>query len=169
MKNELVARKVDLLFAWSCIMILLAASVLTAAGQGSDTASQDRAFCVGTGQLYRTTPMLNMGQPICQFPDGSWCDAHAFATGQCSQGFYNPYFYNTPQGTLDAAAASRMCRSSGGRVESVHTPYGDVDLCVFPDGSSVDLRALYNGASGIYNGTLRNDWFNYAYYWLNAP
>jgi len=71
---------------------------------------------------------------------------------------------------------------AGGRVENVHTAYGDVNLCVFPDGSSVDLRGLYNGVyngdygefynrpyngyyDGIYGG---NNWYYWAYSWLNA-
>lgn len=172
MTNELGTSKENFLFAGFCIAILIAASALTAAGAGPDASSQDRASCVGMGHLYRTTPGFNNGQPICQFLDGSWCDAHAFATGQCfpgSYGPYNPYIYNIPQRTLNLADASQICRNTGGRVENVHTPYGDVDLCVFPDGSSVDLRALYYGAYGTYNGALRDDWFHYAYWWLNAP
>ena len=43
---------------------------------------------------------------------------------------------------LDLADATKTCQTRGGRVENVHTPYGDVNLCVFPDGSSVDLRSL---------------------------
>jgi len=46
------------------------------------------------------------------------------------------------------AAATRCCQDNGGRVESVHMPYGDVDLCAFPDGKSVNLWALFSRAGG---------------------
>jgi putative hemolysin len=81
---------------------------------------------------------------------------------------------------LDIAAATKNCEKMGGGVSSVHTPYGDVDLCVFPYGNSIDLRSLvdggfyngfYNGPyNGIYNGYGSGDnWYYWAYPWLNAP
>lgn len=95
----------------------------------------------------------------------------------------NPYYYNTPayanvtQSALDIADETRTCERMGGNVQKVHTTYGDVNLCIFPDGSSIDLPQLangvYSGAPGpvIYsNGIPTNDsWFYYAYSWLNAP
>lgn len=131
------------------------------------------------GYLYRTNPGVNGNQPICQFSDYSWCDANAFATGKCgastsATGFYNPYgvyypyFYDypyyggytyprmTPGQSIDA------CTSAGGNVTSVHTPYGDVDVCRFPNGNIMDLY-------GLSNGLLGDNWYYYAYSYLNAP
>jgi hypothetical protein len=44
---------------------------------------------------------------------------------------------------------------------SANTTYGDVSTCVFPDGSSVDLRGLYNSALGGY-------WPGYDYNYLGS-
>jgi hypothetical protein len=49
---------------------------------------------------------------------------------------------------------TKTCQTRGGQVQNVHTPYGDVNLCVFPDSSSVDLRSLgsavyRNGINGM--------------------
>ena len=166
-------------FAGLCF-ILFAASLPMVTGQAFDTSGPDRAYCVSMGYLYTTSPGVNSGKGVCQFPDNSWCDGHAFFTGDCTNAnsAYNPYFYNNPQGALDIADATKACQKNGGRVENVHTAYGDVNLCVFPDGSSVDLRGLYNGVYGgnygpyygYYNGIYGTDnWYYWAYSWLNAP
>lgn len=155
-------------------------SAVSGSAPATSTASSDRTYCVSMGYLYRTTPGVNGGQPICQFSDYSWCDANAFATGKCgatnsANGFYNPYgtyypyFYDyypyssgnyypgqTPGQAIDA------CTSAGGNITSVHTPYGDVDVCKFPNGSIMDLY-------GMYNGLLGDNWYYYAYNYLNAP
>jgi putative hemolysin len=137
------------------------------------TSESDRAYCVKMGYLYRTTPSINGGQPICQFSDYSWCDANAYATGKCGQvfssnGFYNPYgiyypyYYNYPSEGYTPGRTISACYDRGGRVQNVHTPYGDVDMCVFPDGSMMDIN-------GLYNRLLGDDWQYYAYSFLNAP
>jgi putative hemolysin len=183
-----------------CLCILLAACALSAAGQGTyqpissatqaiDTSGPDRAYCVSNGYLYTSNPAVNGGKPICQFPDGSSCDAHAFFTGNCSgvglASPYNPTFYSS-QGALDIAAGTKECQRLGGGVQSVHTAYGDVDLCVFPGGNSMDLRGLANQAYGYYGpypygtypygtypyynyGPYGDNWYYWAYAWLNAP
>lgn len=184
-----------IMLAGFCISVLLAAFALSAAGQGTyqpisaatqaiDTSVPDRAHCVSSGYLYTKNPALNNGKPVCKFPDGSWCDAHAYFIGNCSgSGLispYNPTFYSSGQGALDLAAGTKECQRLGGGVQSVHTAYGDVNLCVFPDGSTMDLRALANGAYGYYgpylystypynNGPYRDNWYYWAYAWLNAP
>ncbi|OPY48813.1 MAG: hypothetical protein A4E48_02605 [Methanosaeta sp. PtaU1.Bin060] len=177
-----------LLLAVFCISIILASGMPSASGeetyqqissatQAIDTSVPDRAHCVSMGYLYTTKPSLNSGKPVCQFPDGSWCDAHAFFTGNCSSSGlsspYNPSFYSNSQGALDIAAGTKECQRLGGGVQGVHTAYGDVNLCVFPDGSTMDLRALANGAYGYYGPystyPYRDNWYYYAYSWLNAP
>jgi putative hemolysin len=145
----------------------------------SSTSGSDRTYCVSMGYLYRTNPGVNGNQPICQLSDYSWCDANAFATGKCgasigatgfnnSYGNYYPYFYDYPYsnnypytGTTPGAAID-ACTGSGGNVTNVHTPYGDVDVCKFPNGNIMDLNGLYNGFSG-------DKWYYYAYNFLNAP
>ncbi len=195
-----------IVLAGLCISVLLAAFTLSAAGQGTyqvispatqpiDTSGPDRGHCVGNGYLYTTNPAVNGGRPICQFPDGSSCDAHAFFTGNCSgpgaSSPYNPTYYASGQGALDIASGTKECQRLSGGVQSVHTSYGDVNLCVFPDGSTMDLRALANGAYGYYgpypygtypygtysSGTYpyyyyspyRDNWYYSAYAWLNSP
>ena len=156
--------------------------VIGQAGTAS-TSAQDSAYCVGMGYNYATIPGVNGNQPVCQFTDNSWCDAHAFATGTCNLAplsYSSPYYFNTTQSALDIAAETAQCQRMGGSTRTVHTAYGDVDLCVFQDGSSVDLRALntnagltgypgsgYPGpANPFYGG---DSWYYYAYSWLNAP
>ena len=131
-----------------CILIFPAIGLQINASLGFDTSGPDRAHCISMGYLYKTVPGVNNGKAICQFPDGTSCDAHSFFNGDCNansnsyynaslynnpQG-YNPYFNNDPQGALDIAAATKTCEKMGGGVSNVHTPYGDVDLCVFPYG-----------------------------------
>jgi putative hemolysin len=209
--------KLKCLFAVLCISVFLGAGMLAVAAQVLDTSGPDSAYCVDSGYLYTTHPGVNGGRGICQFPDGTWCDAHAFFVGNCTPNpdiyaapgivtpggyivpssnynpyYYNPYyannpyFYNDSQAALDIADATKTCQSMGGGVSSVHTPYGDVRLCVFPDGSSIDLSQLYSGVYGgtvnpvIYangatspivyvNGVPGDFWYYYAYSWLNAP
>lgn len=206
-----------IVLAGLCIGVLLAACMLPAAGQGPyqptssatpissatqaiDTSVPDRAHCVSNGYLYTTNPARNAGKPVCQFPDGSWCDAHAYFTGNCSgvgpASPYNPTFYNSGQGALDFASGTKECQRLGGGVQNVHTTYGDVNLCVFPDGSTMDLRALASGIYGYmgtypsgtypsgtypsgtypsgtypyyYYGPYGNNWYYWAYAWLNSP
>lgn len=184
MKSRLDSKISRLMFVGLCITFILSSSIMIVAGQGptslgayassSSASDSDRNYCVTMGYLYRTSPGLNEGQPICQFSDSSWCDANAFATGECApsraNGFFNkygiyyPYYYDYPYPYtgLTPGAAVDACTSNGGTVSSVHTPYGDVDVCKFPNGRIVDLYDLYNGAWG-------NDWHYYAYSWLNPP
>lgn len=153
--------------------------------QVSGTPAQDSAYCVGQGFNYAVIPGVNGNQPICQFTDNTWCDAHSFATGTCNPyppSYYNPYSFNTTQSALDIADETAQCQRMGGGTRTVHTPYGDVDLCVFPDGSSVDLRSLnsnnvlggYPGSGPAYVSPISpfyggDNWYYYAYSWLNAP
>lgn len=144
----------------------------------STTPSSDRAYCVRMGYLYRTNAGVNNGQPICQFSDYSWCDANAYATGKCglgnsATGFYNPYgiyypylydypyYYNYPY-IMTPGQSINACTNAGGNVSSVHTPYGDVDVCKFPNGNIMNLY-------GAYNGLLGDSWYYYANNYLNAP
>jgi putative hemolysin len=178
------------LLAGLCIALFFACLPSIAAGQAIDTSGPDRAYCISMGYLYTSSPGVNGGKGVCQFPDNSWCDAHSFFIGNCSANAnigYNPYNYNSAQGALDIADATKACQKNGGKVQNVHTSYGDVNLCVFPDGSTIDLRGLYNGIyggyySGPYNGYYNgpyssyyngiygpNNWYYWAYSWLNAP
>jgi len=195
------------------IAAVLASGIFTVSGQvlPASNPGPEGAYCVNSGYLYATVPGVNNGNPICQFPDNSWCDAYAYYLGNCTPSFspsgyvatggavtpsglvvpgsvynpyaINPYYYNSPaysnvtQSALDIADETKTCQSMGGSVQQVHTTYGDVNLCVFPDGSSIDLAQLASGAYGgipgpvVYiNGIPTSDgWFYYAYSWLNAP
>ncbi len=168
MTTKLITKIEESSLVWLCLMIFFAAYILQSNGQSSD-----ENYCVSSGYLYRAVPGINDGQGICQFTDNTWCDAQAFATGQCKvnyYGFSNPYglyypysyFYGVPYAELTPGDAIDSCTNNGGKVESLHTPYGDVDVCSFPDGRIVDLYGHYNGVLGDY-------WPYYAYSWLNTP
>jgi putative hemolysin len=164
----------DIIFAGFLIVLCLAISIPMVSGQAySNAPGSDQSYCVQSGYLYRTDPTVNNGKGICQFPDDSWCDAHAFAIGSCAPSLivmYDPFVY--PSEMLDIYSntispvtlnqAIATCHNAGGEVQTVHSPYGDVDLCVFPNGSTVDLMGLYGG---IYS----DSWHVYASSWLNAP
>jgi len=185
MTGKLNKWKLGFLLAGLCVVVILA-TVLTVAGQGTyssgsnapvssastpSTSSSDRAYCVGSGYLYRTAPGINNGQGFCQFGGNSWCDAHLFAIGSCSPstyGFYNPYgyyypyYYSTYPYGQNYGGSITSCQDYGGSMETIHTPYGDVDQCVLPNGSVMNPY-------GLYNGYLGDNWNYWAYSFLNAP
>ncbi len=151
------------LLASFCILAFLFTSQnVVAQGSASDSA---RSYCVSMGYLYKTSPGINGGQGVCEFPDKSWCDAEAYRSGKCerilSPRIYPEYAYGSDGRYV--ASADQLCRGSGGRLQSVHTPYGDVTLCVFPNGGTCDLQSLARGACGI------DPWRVYARSWLDAP
>jgi hypothetical protein len=169
MRNQWKAKS---LLAALCFVAVLATASM-AAGQGypsSSNASTDRSYCVDLGYLYRTDPGINNGQGFCQF-DSSWCDAHAFATGKCgttTSGFFNPYGYYYPYYSAyypygpNHGGLVASCSRYNGSVQTIHTPYGDVDQCVLPNGMVMDLY-------GLYNGYLADSWYRTAYSFLNPP
>ncbi len=187
MIDKLNNQKGKFLIAGLGVLAILAASLLTAAGQGIDTSGPDSAYCTGNGYLYTTISGANNGKAVCQFPDNSWCDAHSYFTGNCTSsasaaGTYNPYAFNSPQGALEIADASKICQNYGGGVQTVHTPYGDVSTCIFPGGGRIDLKGLYSSVYGgwpgyypgyypgaYYGGYPADNWYYGAYAWLNAP
>ncbi len=131
--------------------------------QADDASDADSArnYCVQMGYLYRSSPSTNDGQGVCEFPDKTWCDCQAYYQGQCSPRLSPNLMMGT--GGISAPTASTLCQNSGGRLESVHTPYGDVTLCVFPNGRTCDIQSLYNGMCG------GDDWLRYTRSWLDGP
>jgi putative hemolysin len=116
-----------------CILAFMSMGMLTAAAQDSD--GQARTYCVRSGYLYSTSQGINGGQGICKFPDNSmWTETTA-----------------------------KICRNNGGSLRSVHTPYGDIAVCAFPDGRTCDLKSLAEGRCG------GDSWLLYARSWLDAP
>ncbi len=146
-----------------CILVFLSSVALTAMAQ--DSADQARSYCVKSGYLYSTSPGINGGQGMCVFPDKSWCDSQAFFQGACSRGLrpniLPSYVSNSDSQWTQSAAA--ICQRSGGRQRSVHTPYGDITMCAFPDGTTCDLLSLKEGRCG------EDRWLVYARSWLDAP
>ena len=146
-----------------CILAFLSSGMLTVVAQ--DSADQARSYCVKSGYLYSTSPGINGGQGMCTFPDKSWCDSLAFFQGDCSRSLKPnilPGYASEPKSMYPQSAAT-ICRSSGGILRSVHTPYGDITVCAFPDGSTCDLLSLTEGRCG------RDSWQVYARSWLDAP
>jgi putative hemolysin len=146
-----------------CILAFLSSGMLTAAAQ--DSADQARTYCVKSGYLYSTSPGINGDQGMCTFPDKSWCDSQAFFQGTCSRSL-NPNIlpgYVSEPGSMYPQSAATICRSSGGILRSVHTPYGDITMCAFPDGRTCDLLSLTEGRCG------GDSWQVYARSWLDAP
>jgi len=42
--------------------------------------------------------------------------------------------YVSDSESMYTQSAATICRNSGGIIRSVHTPYGDITMCAFPDG-----------------------------------
>lgn len=146
-----------------CILAFLSYGMLAAMAQ--DSADQARSYCVNSGYLYSTSPGTNDGQGMCVFPDKSWCDSQAFFQGDCSRSL-NPNIlpgYVSESENMYTQSAATICRSSGGVLRSVHTPYGDITMCAFPDGRTCDLKSLAEGRCG------GDSWQVYARSWLDAP
>jgi putative hemolysin len=160
MRNSVKRWTASLLAVVICIMAFLAILLPQAAASGP-AANPAQGYCVQMGYLYRSSPSINNGQGICEFPDKTWCDAQAFYAGQCG-----PRLFPNPipsSGSTLNPSASTLCRNAGGQLENVHTPYGDVVLCVFPNGRTCDIQSLYYGMCG------GDDWLRYASSWLNGP
>lgn len=153
-----------------CLAVICAAilaisflGVLCAAAQ--DSSDPARTYCVNSGYLYRTSPGMNAGQGFCEFPNKNWCDAQAFYTGSCGPSLTPSIFpsYAVQTGTVGTISAEEICRRSRGSLKSVHTPYGDISMCVLPDGTTCDMKSLSEGRCGM------DYWMIYAQSWLNAP
>jgi putative hemolysin len=155
--KESSAGPASLLFAGMLLLVFLLASPSSSAD-----ANSAQSYCVKMGYLYRALPTAGGMEERCIFPDSTYCEAKAFLNGTCTRTPYpssSSYVYS---GSADwGPQARRMCANSGGRLREVHTPYGDVVTCAFPDGSICDLRALLAGMCG-------DNWFSYAYGWLHA-
>jgi len=125
MKGKLNSRKSGLLVVGLCLSVILTASTVIVAGQGSyssgsyatgssvsasypqssalsgsnapisSASGSDRTYCVSMGYLYRTYPRVNGGQPICQFSDYSWCDAMPSLQESATQAPFANGFYNS--------------------------------------------------------------------------
>jgi putative hemolysin len=135
------------------------------AGIAQDSADQARSYCVKSGYLYSSSPGVNGGQGMCVFPDKSWCDSQSFFRGTCSRSLRPnilPGYVSESEGMWTQSAAT-ACRGSGGSLRSVHTPYGDITICAFPDGRTCDLKSLAEGRCG------GDRWLVYARSWLDAP
>jgi len=146
-----------------CILAFLSLVALTAMAQ--DSADQARSYCVKSGYLYSTSPGINGDQGMCTFPDKSWCDSQEFFQGACSRSLRPnilPSYVSDTEGLWTQSAAT-ICQNSGGSLRSVHTPYGDITMCAFPDGRTCDLKSLAEGRCG------GDRWLAYARSWLDAP
>ncbi|MDD1752642.1 MAG: DUF333 domain-containing protein [Methanotrichaceae archaeon] len=157
-------------FVGLCALILLAIGTMNCVGEegvsnGLTESSESQAaesqaahdYCVQMGYLYKTTPTLNNGQPICQFTKTTWCDANAFYTGQCT-GSYNPYGLPNPYATYYGYPSSA----------SVHTPYGDVPANV-PYGGYIYVTEPYYYGGWSETGAEQAAWMYGAISFLNAP
>jgi putative hemolysin len=156
-------RGTKIILSCLCILAFLSLGMLTVTGQ--DSADPARSFCVKSGYLYTTAPGINAGQGMCVFPDKSWCDCQAFYQGNCSRSLKPnilPGYVSKPE-SMYTQSSDTICRSSGGSLRSVHTPYGDITMCVFPDGRTCDLLSLAEGKCG------GDRWLVYARSWLDAP
>ena len=159
----------------SLINSVQAVDVVNAADKenlGLSSSGPDCSYCTSSGYLCTSKAGVNNGKPICQFPNGEWCDAHAYFIETCSSPStpLNPYgFYNNPQGALDIADATKTCNKYGGQVEMVHTPYGDSNVCIFPNGQSIDLPGLNWLTSLPERSQEQAIWSMEAYRFLNVP
>jgi putative hemolysin len=156
--TESSASPASLLLAGMLLLVLLLAGLSVAAD-----ASPAQSYCVKMGYLYRALPLADGVEERCVFPDGAYCEANAFFNGTCTRTpFPSPYPYDYSRNADLTPQARSICSNSGGSLREVHTPYGDVVMCAFPDGSTCDIRSLLAGTCG-------NGWLSYAYSWLHAP
>jgi len=178
MTEQHIVRKFSILIVGLCIGFFLvnsvqAVDVVTAAkGMNLGSSGPDCAHCVNNGYVCTKLPEVNDNEPICQFPDGSYCDAHQYFIEACSSPEVplNPFgFYNNPQGGLDLADATKTCNKYGGAVTTMHTPYGDANICVFPNGQSIDLPGLNRLTSLGRPQQEQAIWYMEAYNFLNGP
>lgn len=160
MGNSVKKWMVSLLVVMLCILAFLAIGLPQAMADGS-AAEAAHSYCVQMGYLYRGSSSMNSGQGICEFQDKTWCDAQAFYAGQCGPRL-SPNLLPSSE-NMWSPSASTLCQNAGGHLQNVHTPYGDVILCVFPNGRTCDIQSLYNGMCG------GDGWLRYAQSWLNAP
>ena len=117
--------------AWLSVAVLLSICSLNVVGQILDTSGPDRAHCVSTGNLYATTPGINNGKPVCQFADRTWCDAHAFFTGNCSGNSRSYYAnYNTPMSALDLLVQPGHARPEVARFK-MYTRLMEMSTCAY--------------------------------------
>ncbi|MDD1762028.1 MAG: DUF333 domain-containing protein [Methanothrix sp.] len=162
-QSKMTCPAAGILSVLSILALFCLATVCCVTAQVSTDSA--RTHCVSSGYLYRTSPSLNGGQGICSFPDNSWCDANEFYNGSCGPSL-SPNIvpgYAIVTGSTGTPSVQDICRSSGGRMKSVHTPYGDIAMCVFPDGTTCDAKAISEGRCGA------DYWTIYAQSWLNAP
>lgn len=73
-------------------------------------------------------------EEVCLFEDGSYCEAEAFANGECKAG-ENVY------SVVDEASMVEYCVDNGGEVRAEE----DASLCMFADGSYCEVEAYFNG------------------------
>ncbi len=157
-----MARKAALLGLVLLSVLAFSLPALSAAASSDDPA---RSYCVRSGYLYRAAPGLNNGMGICEFSDKSWCDAQAFYAGECGPNRipWTSTSYQYPAAGTWNSTISQMCSERGGMLQEVHTPYGDMVLCVLPGGQTCSPESLYSGSCW------QDDWLTYARSWLNAP
>lgn len=146
---------------------LLATLIASMPAMAQDaTSDQARSYCVKMGYLYHSSPGINDGKGVCEFPNKSWCDAQAYYHGTCGPSIAPSIYpaYVSGSNVQPTPSAETLCRRSGGYLQSVHTPYGDITICAFPDGRTCDLQSLANGTCrGV------DYWTVYARSWLDAP
>jgi putative hemolysin len=145
------------------VLAFLSLGILTAGAE--DSADQARSYCVKSGYLYSSMPGVNGGQGICVFPDNRWCDSQAFFQGTCGRNL-NPNIlpvYASEAEPMWTQSSESICQGKGGFLRSVHTPYGDITICAFPDGSTCDMKSMAEGRCG------GDPWLTYARSWLDAP
>lgn len=99
-------------------------AVLLLAGCGSNPTPAE--FCEENGGLFQ--------EDVCLFEDGSYCEAEAFANGECAMG-------ENANPVVDEAAIAEYCVDNGGEVRAEE----DASLCLFADGSYCEVEAYFNG------------------------
>jgi hypothetical protein len=164
-KFDIEIRRV--LFVGLCTFVFIMAGTMNGLGQdvshvssGQTESSQSQAahdYCVQLGYMYKTTPSLNNGQPICEFTKTTWCDADAFYSGNCTAS-NNPAGLPNPYATYYSGSPPSA---------SVHTPYGDIPANVLYGGNIYVNDPYYGGYDEA--GAEQAAWMYGAMSFLNAP
>jgi putative hemolysin len=126
----------------------------------TNMANPASTFCIeskGTLEEYTTPEGVSN---YCVLPSGQKCDEWAFYRGECNLNqdtsrMMNPALMNQVKDTTTdtmpvkdigmANPASTFCIESGGTLEIVETPEGQIGNCTLPNGTVCEEWALFRG------------------------
>lgn len=170
--GRVIVMRLDTIKSARIRAVFLAAALLTCIGSAyADDAALsqeelEHRYCVQQGFLYKTVDGPSGKIAQCVLSNGYVCSAHDFYTGSCRPGSMQVRYiddmsrWGYPSDTVVVDESGyNSCMRAGGRIETMHTIYGDILICVHPDGNYYTLGYP----------TSQDRWRIMAENWLNAP